>query len=174
MHELFTITALAASARFLAARLTVIAALATLAGWPGPATADDTFIAVLNSGQEIQTPRPESNAFGNALLTFDKETSVLCYAISYSELEGVETVAHFHGAASAGKNASPLFDISPHPSHVGSPKTGCVGPLQRQERDALRKGLFYINIHSDQYPAGEIRGQVLRIGGARTRVTVTD
>jgi hypothetical protein len=38
----------------------------------------------------------------------------------------------------------------------------------------LKKGLFYINVHSEMFPAGEIRGQVLRIIGAKTRGAVAE
>jgi hypothetical protein len=40
-----------------------------------------------------------------------------------------------------------------------------VGPLDSQEEKALEKGLLYINIHSDQFPGGELRGQVLPTKG---------
>jgi hypothetical protein len=143
---------------------------------PAPAD-DDTLIAVLNSGQEIQDPKPDSNAIGNALLTFQDPTGMLCYSISFTELVGEEAVAHFHAPASAGENADILFDISPMPpgpSDLGSPKTGCVGPLSEEEAIDLREGLFYINVHSDVFPAGEIRGQVLRIERATTNAPVAE
>jgi hypothetical protein len=149
-----------------------IASLLILAMWAVPASADDTFIAVLNSGQEI--PKPDSNALGNALMTFQKSTGLLCYSISFTPLAGNEIAAHFHAPASAGENASILFFITPGPSPVGSPKTGCVGPLTKKEKGRLNQGLFYINIHSDVFPAGEIRGQVLRFKGARTRGAVAE
>ncbi len=130
---------------------------------PNNAAADDVFFAVLNSQQEVQSPKPNSNAFGNALMTFTNSDSMLCYSISYSTLVGTENNAHFHAPASVGVNAPVLFDISPAPSPFGSPKTGCVGPLNRAERADLRRGLFYINIHSTSFTSGEIRGQVLPV-----------
>jgi hypothetical protein len=147
--------------------------------WPERATADDVFFAVLNSQQEIQSPKPTSNAFGNALMTFTNSDSMLCYSISYSTLVGSETAAHFHAPASVGENADVLLDISPPPdgpSPLGSPKTGCVGPLSNRERNDLRRGLFYINIHSSSFTSGEIRGQVLPVSRVRQKTgeTVAD
>ena len=148
--------------------------------WADNATADDVFFAVLNSQQEVLNPKPASNAFGNALMTFTNSDSMLCYSITYSALEGgAETVAHFHAPASVGEAASPVFDISPDPagpSPLGSPKTGCVGPLTRADRAELRRGRFYINIHSTTFGSGEIRGQVLPVSGVRQRAgeTVAD
>lgn len=142
---------------------------------PGVASAAGiTFFAVLNSGQEMQTTKPTSNALGTALATLDIPTRMLCYAISYTALEGgAELAAHFHGPASAGQNAAVLFTISPSPSALDSPKSGCVGPLTPKNVSDLKKGLFYINVHSTNFPDGEIRGQVLRSTGAITRGSVS-
>ena len=144
-----------------------------MVGWPQSAAADDVFFAVLNSQQEIQNPKPNSNAFGNALMTFTNSDSMLCYSISYSALGSAENNAHFHAPASVGENAPVLFPISPAPSPFGSPKTGCVGPLTNQDRADLRQGLFYINIHSVNFPSGEIRGQVLPIRRVRQKADET-
>ena len=125
-----------------------------------------TFIAVLNGGQEV--PPTGSGALGNALVTFDKETKMLCYAIAFTPLDTDEIAAHFHAPAPPEANASIVFTISgggpppPGPSPLGSPKTGCVGPLSKTQENDLKRGLFYINIHSVGVPSGEIRGQVLR------------
>jgi hypothetical protein len=100
--------------------------------------------AVLNSGQEIQDPKPASNALGTALLTLATRTRLLCYSISYTDFLGTETAVHFHAPASAGQNADILFFISPPsngPSPLDSPKTGCVGPLTDKQMSNLQKGL---------------------------------
>jgi hypothetical protein len=156
---------------------TIIQAVACVGGLalPGVASAANfTFIAVLNSGQNIQDPKPTSNSLGTALLTLSTTTRLLCYSISYTALLSPETAAHFHAPASAGQNADILFFISPPPagpSPSGSPKTGCVGPLTDKQMRNLQKGLFYINVHSETFPAGEIRGQVL-LSIAETRGAV--
>ncbi len=154
------------------ALITPIASLLILAMSAVPVSADSTrtsftktLIAVINSGQEV--PPTGSNALGVAFMTFDETTKQLCYSISFTDLDTLETAPHFHGAARAGENAPILFPISPTPSPLGSPKTGCVGPLSGKEGSDLKRGLFYINIHSQVFPAGEIRGQVLRIKGPK-------
>ena len=125
-----------------------------------------TFIAVLNGGQEV--PATNSNALGVAFMTFDKETRDLCFSISFTDLVATETAAHFHAPAAAGVNAAVRFGLfNPGAIGPGSPKNGCVGPLDREEERDLKKGLFYINIHSQTFGGGEIRGQVLPIKGAK-------
>ena len=93
---------------------------------------------------------------------------MLCYAISFTALDFPETAAHFHGPASAGEGAGVLFGINAPagPSAVGiSPKTGWVGPFGARAQGWLKQGKVYINVHSTLFPAGEIRGQVIPVGG---------
>jgi len=136
-------------------------------------TFDAVFIAQLNGAQE--TPPVASPSTGVAFLTFNKDNSNLCYAISYTPLAGTEILAHFHGPAMKGAVAGPgvaspvLINITngvpPGPSPVGSPKNGCVVVSDKQQQKDLKAGLWYINIHTTGPPpanaAGEIRGQVV-------------
>lgn len=128
------------------------------------------FTAVLTGGQEV--PENDSAAFGVAFMTFDNSSRMLSYSISFTDenLTGAETAAHFHGPAEPGENAAIIFDITPSP---GNPKTGSVGPLNRRQQRHLRQGLLYINIHTDSFPDGEIRGQVLPAAKIRARTTPT-
>jgi len=119
-----------------------------------------TFFAVLNGGQVV--PPSPSNAMGVAFLTFDDATKRICYSISYSGLTGSETEAHLHGAKPGQTNAV-LYDLTP----AGTPKVSCLGPIKPVEERLLKQGRMYINIHTDVYVAGEIRGQVLPVPAAR-------
>ncbi len=134
----------------------VLAIILTMSAVPAGAARAKKFIALINGGQEV--PPRDTNAFGIAFMTFDDKTKMLCYAISLSDGVGDETVAHFHGSADPGQNAAILFSITPVP---GRSKTACVGPLSGKQRSALKKGRFYADIHTQQFPDGEVRGQVL-------------
>jgi hypothetical protein len=137
----------------------VVAIILTMSAVPAGAARAKRFIALFNGGQEV--PPTESNAFGIGFMTFDDKTKLLCYAITVSDGLGGETAAHFHAPADPGQNADIVFPITPVP---GRSKTGCVGPiLNGKQRSALKKGRFYANIHTQQFPAGEVRGQVLPI-----------
>ncbi len=127
-----------------------------------------TLIAVLEGGQEVPPiPPSPSSAIGVAYMTFNEGTDLLCYSISFTRLAGAEVSAHFHGPAPAGVNADVLFEITPAISPLGSPKTGCVGPLSEQQQEFLENQLIYINVHSSPaFVGGEIRGQVLPIAGS--------
>lgn len=82
---------------------------------------------------------------------------MLCHSISFSinDLLAGETATHFHSPAAPGEDAGVRFPLS-----LGSPKTGCVGPLNEEDVANLNAGLFYFNVHSTMFPGGETRGQV--------------
>ena len=138
----------------------LVLSFALLLLWHAPVKADtlEAFTAVLNGAQE--TPPVHSPSQGVAFVTLDKDTSMVCYALSYSPLGGEETVAHFHGPGAPGQSADVLVGITPSPSPIGSPKQGCV-PFDKASIKNLRKGLVYMNVHSSIAPLGEIRGQVM-------------
>lgn len=118
------------------------------------------FVAVLNGGQEV--PPTTSAAIGTGFFTLDTSTAMLCFAISYTTLDAAETDAHFHG---------PDAPFTEHPMNIifgiplGNPKQGCVGPLSGPQMGDLKKGLWYVNVHSSANPLGEIRGQLTPVKG---------
>ena len=117
------------------------------------------FTALLTSGQEPPPNPNTSKALGVAFVTFNTDTGELCFSISYddSTLTSPETVAHFHAPAPPAMNAAVII-----PLPTGSPKNGCVTPdLTEDLRRDLFRGLWYVNIHTEQNPGGEIRGQLV-------------
>ncbi|TMB21476.1 MAG: CHRD domain-containing protein [Deltaproteobacteria bacterium] len=128
---------------------------------PVPArAASKNFIALLNGGQE--TPPTTSDALGVGFFTFDTKTNQLCYRISFTSLQGgrPDTAAHIHGPAAPGVSAAILVTIP----ETGQAKNNCVTPdatTLKTLKKALLKGMTYANIHSANFPGGEIRGQIL-------------
>jgi hypothetical protein len=74
-------------------------------------------------------------------------------SLVFSGLSSAQTDAHIHGSATLGVSAPPVF---PLPLGQISDFEINVTPAQVQD---LKNGLFYINVHSSNFPAGEIRGQ---------------
>lgn len=118
---------------------------------PGLAQAETLFTAVLSGSQEVPETASPATGFATVILN-DAETEAT-YHIEYSGLAGTETAAHFHQAP-IGTNGPAIFALP-----VGSPKDG-VWPVGPAEVAALNSHEVYINIHSDMYPGGEIRGNV--------------
>ena len=95
---------------------------------------------------------------GFATMTLDDVTKLFSWDISWSGLDGNITVAHFHGPAAGGQNAGVQVNFGAI-SGLSSPSIGSTTISAQQEVDLLA-GLWYINIHTDFFPGGEIRGQV--------------
>ncbi|MEP7099397.1 MAG: CHRD domain-containing protein [Burkholderiales bacterium] len=113
-----------------------------------------TFRATLSSAAEV--PSNASSGTGTLEASFDKASSVLKWRVVYSGLTGPATMAHFHGPAMPGANAGVVV---PFPS-AASPAEGSTTLTPAQVAD-LMAGKWYVNVHTAQFPGGEIRGQVL-------------
>ena len=118
----------------------------TMAVSAGAAT---VFTATID-GAQAGTP---SAATGTATLTLNDAGTQVAYEIVFSGLDGVEGAAHFHNAG-PGMNGPVMHGLA-----VGSPKVGVwnVTPLDVVE---LQAGRVYVNIHTDIYATGEIRGNI--------------
>lgn len=111
-----------------------------------------TGMTVLNGANQI--PTVPSNGVGTGVFVLDTVNNTLSYNITFSGLTSNETGAHIHGPVDSMTNTGILFPLA-----SGSPKIGVWNYSQDQENDILA-GNMYVNIHSTNYPNGEIRGQI--------------
>lgn len=119
-----------------------------------PAYAETTnFTATLAPGADAT----DSTATGSLDASYDSDTMEFSWTATYEGLTGPATAAHFHGPASAGENAPPVVPIQ---GDLASPIEGSA-TLTEEQATQLLDGMWYLNIHTEQYPDGEIRGQVL-------------
>ena len=93
---------------------------------------------------------------GTATLSFDTVTKALTWSISWEGLDGTPALMHFHGPALPNQNAGVQIGTGV----IGPPVVGNAILSASQEAD-LMAGLWYLNLHTDLAPSGEIRGQVL-------------
>jgi hypothetical protein len=107
-----------------------------------------------------QVPPVTTSATGRADLTYDPSTRLLTWSVTYNGLSGPATMAHFHGPAPAGKNAGVVIWISTKGSPATSPIKG-QATLTPEQAQQFTAGNWYINVHTQKNPAGEIRGQVI-------------
>ena len=116
-----------------------------------------SFTVPLSGDQQV--PPVTTTGSGTANLTYDPQTRVVTWSITYSGLSTPATMAHFHGPAGPGKNANVLIWLTKKGGPVSSPITGraTLTPPQAQQFTA---GQWYVNVHTTMHPAGEIRGQV--------------
>ena len=96
-------------------------------------------------------------AMGTADAVLDKQTRLLRWKVSFSNLSGPVTMAHFHGPAAIGANAGVALGFA---APVNSPYEGRATLTPQQAADLLA-GRWYVNVHTAKFPAGEIRGQMI-------------
>lgn len=139
-------------------RAAVTLAAVAIAG--ARATAADkpmTMKVTMNGAQEV--PPVDSKGTGTANLTYNPSDMMLTWDVTYSGLSSEATMAHFHGPAPAGKNANVQVWISKKGGAVTSPIKGSE-KLTPDQAKMLTDGQLYVNVHTKDHPAGEIRGQV--------------
>jgi len=117
------------------------------------------FTATLNGDQEV--PPADTDATGMGTLQLSADESEVTFTITASGFAGVPQAAHFHNAA-AGTNGDVVHTLTITQEDDGSISiTGTWNPSHDLAHELL-EGEIYINIHTDAFPNGEIRGQVER------------
>jgi len=113
----------------------------------------------LSGDQEV--PAVDTPGNGIAFVTIDTDTMELTWDVSYQDLLGNSTAAHFHGPADFGENAGVQVGMSGDFGNTSGTLMGSTTISASQMQDLI-DGLWYINIHSTLHPGGEIRGQVVQ------------
>jgi len=139
--------------------LIVAACLTGIMTWAAPSqAAPQSFKVTLTGAQQV--PPVQTSATATADLSYDPATRVVTWSVTYSGLSGPATMAHFHGPAAAGKNGPPVIWLTEKGKPVENPIKGeaTLTPEQAQQFSA---GEWYINVHTQANPGGEVRGQVV-------------
>lgn len=139
------------------------------------------FVAPLDGSQEV--PPADTDATGVATFQLSRDGESIRYRLIVANIENV-TMAHIH-VAPAGANGPVvvwLYPDAPPPQPLPGTTNGIlaqgtftadnlVGPLAGESLEALLELMqdaeTYVNVHTNQYPAGEIRGQIDRGNGMR-------
>ena len=111
--------------------------------------------AALTSAKEV--PPKTGSGEGYAFMSYNEGTRSLSWKIYYSGLSGPATAAHIHGPADASANAGVAVNLGAAGS---SPIVGSATLTEAQAAD-LAAGKWYVNVHTQGNPGGEIRGQVM-------------
>jgi len=120
-----------------------------------------------------QLPSNSSISSGFAVLTLNSAQTQLEYDITLSQLSADSlSAAHFHnaGAGLAAGVVKTLDFVDGHASGVWSTSDG-TQPLTSELVEELLSGRMYVNIHTNAFPDGEIRGQVLTISGLNAQLS---
>ena len=116
------------------------------------------FSATLDQAQE--TPPTGVSATGSCTATYDTATNQLTYTLTWTGLTGAPTAMHFH-KADIGVPGDVEIPINDFPTTTSGTFSSSATVDQNDENDLL-ENKFYVNIHTAAYPAGEIRGQLIK------------
>ncbi len=123
------------------------------------------------TGKEV-VPAVTTKASGEADFKLSKDGKELSYTLSLKNIENV-TAAHIH-AGKKGDNGAPVVGLFAGPKKEGKfsgvlakgtiTDKDLFGQLAGQTVEDLVKmikdGDAYVNVHTDKYPDGEVRGQI--------------
>jgi hypothetical protein len=118
------------------------------------------FVTNLDGGQE--TPPVETIANGSGMVYLDRATKKLLWEISYNDLSSPVTAAHFHGPVGPGVAAGVQLKLAP--TNATTNRIVGEATLTDEQMRQVLGGLWYVNIHTEKHPDGEIRGQVENAG----------
>lgn len=135
------------------------AAVAVLLLWPLQAGATLFNLGAVLTGDQ-EAPPVATPAQGVAGITYDDETNELGWSVAFTDLSAPLVDAHFHGPAPIGVPAGVQVPIPFTPGVTNDTLVGTATITEEQEQQLLA-GLWYVNLHSSDWPNGEIRGQVL-------------
>ena len=126
---------------------------------------DEEFAATLGPEGSVQT-----DATGSA--TFVLDDGVVSYTIDVDDITAV-TAAHIHGPAGPGEDAGVIVGLFAGPVGGTGAVSGRLVTDDFVEADIsatnvsldsllvlMRSGQSYVNVHTVENPAGEIRGQI--------------
>ncbi len=115
------------------------------------------FSAVMNADEESAVT--VSPGVGRVDFTLDRKTLKLSWKLTFSNLTSPAIGAGLRGPQTPGGEAGVLYDLSP-----GTVRNGAEGSAKLNEGELryLVQDRLYVNILTQKYPAGEIRGQILK------------
>lgn len=116
-----------------------------------------------------EAPLVTTTATGKGTFQYDDVTHELSFNITFGGLSSSENAAGIYRQAPPENDADILFALPIGSSKVGSVDLDNLRPRAAVEED-LFTGLWYVIIYSNNYPDGEIRGQILPTGEASTSI----
>jgi hypothetical protein len=135
----------------------VFAACALALALPAQAAKWEIF-ATMDGLQEV--PANETTATGNVSGLYDDVSNSFAWLVNFSGLlGGAASGGHFHQAA-VGSNGPIQINFTDQVSGKFSGSANGISVLSDAQEVALLNNGFYANIHTPEFPGGEIRGQL--------------
>ena len=142
------------------AGLTTIPLAANAASVVSEGSSGRSLSAELRGANEVGTAG-DPNGVGTANVTVNVGKGELCYSVSFSNIT-TPRFGHIHDA-DAGKNGVVVVTLTAIAGAQGGIAAGCATVDRALLRDIVKDPSgYYVNVHTDDFPAGAIRGQLGR------------
>lgn len=169
--------------------LIAVAILLMLSLVPGAAVARVHVWVFDSSEDQIKNgPLPDgstdSPATGRNKMIYDDDAATLTYTFSWADLQGDLTKLHVHGPADAStSNPAHLLEIFNTTTEIEAAGVGKITgstsgviPVTDTTTDCDSGGMIacfleeraYVNVHTQAYPMGEIRGNLVQVADTPT------
>jgi hypothetical protein len=116
-----------------------------------------TVFTMAMSGSDVMPPN-SSTASANVVVSLDRSTGALTVTGTFKGLSSNATEADIHGPAAAGAIAPAIV-----PLQVQTAMSGAVMGTRTMDTSSMNEminGMTYVDIHSVNFPDGEIRAQI--------------
>jgi CHRD domain len=142
-------------------RLVIFAALVAALVLAAPAGAAVQRFSAELSGAEETPDKGDSNGTGTAALRFNRAAGRVCFTIRVQRIDDV-VAAHIHRGR-RGTAGSIAVELIGAPAD-GRRFTGCNDEVSSSMIRSMsrRPRRFYVNVHTQDFPAGAVRGQLRR------------
>lgn len=127
---------------------------------PTPSCTPDTFKATLTGSQEVPPNNSTGTGMGTVVLNREPSGATITVNLTFSGLSGPAMAAHIHAPAPPGMTAPVVIPFTNFPAATSGTYSNSF-PITEEQIMNLLNGLAYMNIHTANFPGGEIRGQLL-------------
>jgi hypothetical protein len=124
----------------------------------------------LSADQQVPTLLLDSSS-GTSVLILDPDTGAISGSVTVTGLSSPARMAHIYSGAS-GRNGPVLIALNIDEDGTNF-KVPISSGLDAAGIDSYLNGELYVNVHTDDYPAGEVRAQLVPVDAeGRTRFSV--
>jgi hypothetical protein len=132
-------------------------AILALLVFSGTARAE-SFTVYLNGAQEV--PATATGATGRGRIVLDTTTNMITFTITFTGLSSAQTLSHIHSPAPIGVSTGVTVNFGTVGGTSGT--ISGTAAVTATIIGHMRSGQAYVNIHSANFPGGEIRGQIAK------------
>lgn len=128
-------------------------------------------ISVSLSGEQ-ENPPVIGNRTGSGTIKINTSTGAISGTVTVKNTTGNPTAAHIHGG-DAGKNGGVMIPLTQDSNNANKFTVPNGSQLNSAQLETLLMAGLYINVHTQNNPAGEVRGQIIPDSYKVTRIVLS-